>query len=45
MKAKCTGVPWKLVAGMRDKLICEYFGVDVEILWKMAESDIPPQKP
>ena len=29
---------------MRDKLIHEYFGVDVEILWKTAKDDIPPIK-
>ena len=45
MKAKFAGVPWKLMAGMRDKLIHEYFGVDVEILWKTAKDDIPPLKP
>jgi uncharacterized protein with HEPN domain len=45
MKAKYAGVPWKLMAGMRDKLIHEYFGVDVEILWKTAKEDIPPLKP
>jgi len=26
---------------MRDKLIHEYFGVDVEILWETATKDIP----
>lgn len=32
------------MAGMRDKLIHEYFGVDVEILWKTARDDLPPLK-
>jgi len=29
---------------MRDKLIHEYFGVDVEILWKTVKDDVPPLK-
>jgi len=44
LKAKYRGIPWRGMAGMRDKLIHEYFGVDVEILWKTAKDDIPPLK-
>ena len=32
------------MAGMRDKLIHEYFGVDVSILWKVATEEIPSLK-
>lgn len=44
VKNKYPQIPWRDVAGMRDKLIHEYFGVDVEILWKTAKDDIPPLK-
>jgi uncharacterized protein with HEPN domain len=35
-------VPWKQMAGMRDKLIHEYFWVIHQVLWKTAQEDIPP---
>ncbi len=28
------------MAGMRDKLIHEYFGIDKEILWKVARDEV-----
>lgn len=33
------------MAGMRDRLIHEYFGLDLEILWEVAKGDIPMLKP
>ncbi len=33
------------MSGMRNKLIHEYFGIDMEILWKVAKDEVPPFKP
>lgn len=34
-------IPWQDVAGMRDKLIHGYFGVDIEKVWDTAKGDLP----
>jgi len=45
IKTRYSGVPWKKMAGMRDKLIHEYFGVDKEILWKVSREEIKSLRP
>jgi uncharacterized protein with HEPN domain len=41
VKDLATGVPWKAIAGMRDKLIHHYNVVDPEAVWKAASVDVP----
>ena len=45
VRNKYKHVPWKQIAGMRDKLIHEYFGVNTQVIWKTVKEDIPLVKP
>lgn len=41
LRNKYSNIPWKDIAGMRDKLIHDYFGVDIDAVWSTAKKDIP----
>ena len=38
-------IPWKDMTGMRDKVVHEYFGVKLNIVWIAVKEEIPPLKP
>ena len=44
MRNKYFNIPWKDIAGMRDKLIHDYFGVDINAVWSTTRKDIPTLK-
>ena len=43
--ARFPEVPWDEMRGIRNVLIHEYFGIDVEVLWETIKSNLPPLLP
>lgn len=44
IRNKYSDIPWKDIAGMRDKLIHGYFGVNLERVWIVIKDDLPELK-
>jgi uncharacterized protein with HEPN domain len=44
IRQRYTQVPWREMAGMRDKLIHFYFGVDYHLVWKAIKERLPQVK-
>jgi len=38
-------IPWKELAGMRDKMIHHYFGLNYEVVWAIAKKELPALLP
>lgn len=45
LRREYSAVPWKRMAGMRDKMIHAYFGTDATIVWETATARVPELKP
>lgn len=41
-KTKYDNIPWHEIAGMRNRLIHEYFRVNLEIVWKVISEELDP---
>ena len=39
-----TDIPWYQMKAMRNILIHEYFGIDIDVLWQTVKEDLPPLK-
>jgi len=44
IKAQHPDIPWREMAGMRDILVHEYFGVDLELTWTTVKGSLPDLK-
>ncbi len=44
IKEKYPDIEWKKIAGLRDILAHEYFGVDLQVLWDIIENKLPVLK-
>ena len=42
LRTKRSDIPWKSLAGVRDKLIHHYFGVNLDIVWQVVTGELPP---
>ena len=40
LKIKYPEIEWKDIAGMKDKLVHEYFGIDYELVWDVIKNEI-----
>src|SRR3989338_844995 len=45
VKEEHKGIQWKSMAGMRDRLIHAYFGIDYKLVWAAIKNEIPKLKP
>jgi uncharacterized protein with HEPN domain len=39
--ARHADVPWRQIAGLRNRIVHDYFGLDMEIIWEVIQHDLP----
>ena len=43
-KASHSNVEWHKIVGLRHRIVHEYFGVDIEIIWQILRKDLPESR-
>ncbi len=41
LRVENANIPWKSMAGMRDRLIHRYFGINLDIVWQVVSIELP----
>jgi uncharacterized protein with HEPN domain len=44
LKSRYPEIPWKPISGMRDRLIHQYFSVNLQLVWEVVVKDLPALK-
>lgn len=44
IKDRSKEIPWREISGMRDLLVHDYFGVNIQVVWETANKDLPVLK-
>ncbi len=44
IKVKFQNIPWRKIIGLRNRIIHEYFGVDISIIWYIIKNELPTLK-
>ena len=44
VQQRCPEIPWRKVAGMRNILVHQYFGIDKNIVWQVVKNELPELK-
>jgi uncharacterized protein with HEPN domain len=43
-KTRHSEIPWHQIAGLRNRIVHEYFDVDIELVWEIAQTQLPGLK-
>jgi uncharacterized protein with HEPN domain len=45
IKGQNPNLPWRQIVGIRNKLVHEYFGLNIRVIWNTVKEDLPVLKP